>query len=232
MTKAHGPLTDATEDSTLSGSRARVLSALQQSPTPLGVEDLAERVQLHPNTVRFHLEALVESKLVSQERESRDVPGRPRTLYRPTENGNRAGQRSYRLLAEILTSHLASQALPGAAALDAGSSWGRLLAAAGGEGGLPDAEATGRLVDILAEIGFAPEHTTDDDGNQVLLHHCPFREAAEQNPEVVCGIHLGLMRGVLAELGSDVTAESLTPFVEPGLCVTKLSPAAEHSQPA
>jgi predicted ArsR family transcriptional regulator len=32
----------------------------------------------------------------------------------------------------------------------------------------------------------------------MLACRCPFREIAEARPDVVCSIHLGLMRGALA----------------------------------
>jgi predicted ArsR family transcriptional regulator len=71
-------------------------------------------------------------------------------------------------------------------------------------------------------VGFAPEATTVRRERQVLLHQCPFREAAIEHQEVVCSVHLGLMQGLLSELDAPLTAERLEPFVEPGLCVTHL----------
>ena len=38
-------------------------------------------------------------------------------------------------------------------------------------------------------------------------------------------MHLGLMQGALATLGSSATVEQLDPFAEPDLCVAHLSPA-------
>jgi hypothetical protein len=44
---------------------------------------------------------------------------------------------------------------------------------------------------------------------------------------VVCGAHLGIIQGALADLGGIVSATRLLPFVTPGLCVTTLArPAA------
>ena len=90
-------------------SRSRVLEVLQDTGAQLGVNDVAARLSLHPNTVRFHLEALVTSGLVDSEAEERDLPGRPRTLYSAKANSASAGRRSYRLLAEILASSMAAQ---------------------------------------------------------------------------------------------------------------------------
>src|SRR5690348_6424564 len=119
---------DPADGPALGESRARVLEVLQASDDPLGVGDVAARVGLHPNTTRFHLDGLVEQGLVRRDNEERDVPGRPRALYAALPHGARAGRRSYRLLAEILTSYLASSSRqPERAALKAGEAWGRFL---------------------------------------------------------------------------------------------------------
>ena len=209
----------------LGESRSRVLEVLQDTGAQLGVNDVAARLSLHPNTVRFHLEALVTSGLVDSEAEERDLPGRPRTLYSANANSASAGRRSYRLLAEILASSMAAQTShPREVAINAGQEWGRYL----GEGPTPfkrvDAdEATRRLVSAMEDIGFAPEAVTKGRRRQVLLNRCPFREVAQEHPEVVCSIHLGLMNGLLAELDAPLEVDRLDSFVEPSLCVASLS---------
>jgi predicted ArsR family transcriptional regulator len=219
-------LTDPDPASGMLGeTRSRVLEVLQDIGTQLGVGDVATRLSLHPNTVRFHLDALVASGLVDSEAEERNLPGRPRTLYSANANSANAGRRNYRLLAEILASSMAAQTShPRQAALNAGQEWGRYL----GEGPPPfkrvDAdEATRRLVSAMEDIGFAPEAVTKGRRRQLLVHHCPFREVAQEHPEVVCSIHLGLMNGLLAELGAPLEVNRLDPFVEPSQCVASLS---------
>jgi len=216
---------DPPGDGALGDSRSRVLAVLQAARAPLGVTDVAAQVGLHANTTRFHLEALVRQQLVERAVEERDVPGRPRALYTATADSARAGRRSYRLLAEILVGYLATHTKqPAQAALDAGEVWGRFLTQRPAPFRRVDAAAaTGQLVDALDDIGFAPEPVTAGRKRQILLHHCPFREAAEENREVVCSVHLGLMRGMLGELDAPIEAERLDPFVEPNLCVTGLS---------
>jgi predicted ArsR family transcriptional regulator len=79
-------------------------------------------------------------------------------------------------------------------------------------------------VHALDEIGFDPEAATVGRESQVLLHQCPFREAAAEYGEVICAVHLGLMQGLLAEIDAPVQADRLDAFVEPSLCVTHLVP--------
>jgi len=52
---------------------------------------------------------------------------------------------------------------------------------------------------------------------------------AEEHREIVCGVHLGLMRGVLAEQSAPVAAERLEPFVEPNLCIAHLRTGTKNS---
>ncbi len=225
---------DPPEHPVLGQSRERVLTVLQNSPEPLGVGDIAQQVDLHSNTARFHLDALVEAGLALRISEDRELPGRPRALYAASPDSGHAGRRSYRLLAEILTSYLAGQTKqPTRSALAAGEAWGHFLA----ERPQPfrrttAAEATTQLLNTLAGIGFAPEAVTRGRQRQILLHHCPFREAAEQHREVVCSIHLGLMRGLLAELDAPLDATRLDPFVQPTLCIAQLTRRTAARTPA
>src|SRR5581483_6355021 len=113
----------------LGASRARVLAALQWADDPVTISDVAGEVGLHPNTARFHLDALVDQGLATRTTEDRQRPGRPRALYRATDDARSAGRRSYRLLAEILTSYLAAHSRdPAKSALRAGEAWGRFFA--------------------------------------------------------------------------------------------------------
>src|SRR5665647_1283908 len=94
---------------TLGESRSRVLEILQDTGAQLGVNEVAAKLSLHPNTVRFHLDALVASGLVDSEPEENDLRGRPRMLYSANANNASAGRRNYRLLAEILASSMGAQ---------------------------------------------------------------------------------------------------------------------------
>jgi len=72
--------------------------------------------------------------------------GRPSTAYCAVEGGGGAGQRRYRLLAEMLSSLIAGvMPEPGQAAAEAGREWGRYLPAAGPYRRLDADEAVERL---------------------------------------------------------------------------------------
>ena len=214
-----------------------MLDMLRTADGPLGVREVAQRTGLHPNTARFHLEALVEAGLAAREAEDRETPGRPRIGYRAVADSP-AGGRRYRLLAEMLTSLIAgTMPEPGSAAEEAGREWGAYLTDQPPPyQRLGAAEAIAKLTAIMDELGFAPQAEAGADAGQyrLCLRQCPFREVAEHHQDVICSLHLGLMRGALARMRAPVTADRLDPFVEPSLCVTRLT-AREDSgarQPA
>jgi predicted ArsR family transcriptional regulator len=220
--------TDPESAYVLGQTRSRVWALLQDAADPLSVTDVADRVGLHPNTARFHLDGLVDASLAERATEDRQVPGRPRTLYTASPDATPTGRRSYRLLSEILTSFLSSQvAQPAKAAVKAGAAWGRYLAEKPAPFQRIDAaDATRQLVSVLDDVGFAPEATTAGGRRRILLHHCPFREVAETHDDIICSIHLGMMQGLLSELDAPLQADRLDPFVEPSLCVARLSTAS------
>ena len=214
----------AAEDSApLGRSRADVLDTLRAADGALGVREVAQRVALHANTARFHLEALVEAGLAVREAEGRETPGRPRIGYRAVADSP-AGARRYRLLAEMLTTLIAGTVLaPGNAAEEAGREWGAYLTEQPPPyRRLTAAESVAKLTGIMTELGFAPEPAVGEQ-YRLDLRHCPFREVAERHKDVICSLHLGLMRGALTTMRAPLSADRLSPFVEPGLCVAELT---------
>jgi predicted ArsR family transcriptional regulator len=214
----------------LGRSRSHVLEALESAGGAVAVADLAAQVHLHPNTTRFHLDALVDGGLAERHDEDRGTPGRPRALYTASPDSAGLGRRSYQLLAQILAGHLAAHSRsPALAAQDAGRAWGRFLARRPAPFTRIDADAaTGRLVDLLADIGFMPEAVTTSRRRRIDLHHCPFREIATTHGEVVCSVHLGLMQGLLTEIDAPIQAQRVEPFAEPMVCRVDLEEHPDH----
>jgi len=203
-------------------SRARILAELTDAGQ-LDARELAQRVGLHVNTVRVHLSVLTEAELVSSETLRTQSRGRPRIAYRPTVDAGEEGSRRYRLLAEILTA-LITRFGPGASELEEiGEAWGRYFVEAPPSARLSDDEAVAKLVALLADVGFEPRVARDRRARKILMHPCPFLELARSHQDVICPIHLGLIRGALAELGATTQVTTLEPFVRPDLCVARLA---------
>jgi predicted ArsR family transcriptional regulator len=214
-------------------NRRHLLRLLDDKAEPMLVSELAAKLGLHINTVRGHLASLEEAGLVERTAANRRGPGRPSVLYRATNRDVRSpASEGYRFLAEVLASSIqATSAEPDRVAHDAGHAWGRYLV----DRPLPF-ERVGRdraveqVVTTLAELGFSPEAAPDSSSVVIELHDCPFRDLARSRGNIVCSVHKGLIAGMLQELGGSVTIDALEPFVEPSLCVARLSETAAERQ--
>ena len=204
----------------MNGRRAEVLRVLREADDAMAVAEVADRLGVHVNTVRFHLDDLVRSGQVVSEPGRVRTAGRPPRVFRAVQRMDPSGERHYRMLSEILVAGLGEGIGSRRTAAAAGRAWGRTHAS-----DRADLSVTDRLVTLLADADFAPERrVTSDDSTEVSigLHNCPFLELAEGRPDVVCSVHRGLMEGALEAWGSEATVESLEAFVEPDLCLTRI----------
>ncbi len=209
-------------------SRAQILELVQEAEAPLDARELGTRVGLHVNTVRSHLHVLAQAGLISARREQRSRPGRPRVLYEATAEAlDTPALSSYRLLAQILAGSLAgSEHDPSARAEEAGRAWGaHLVRKPPPLTSISKEETIDQVVRLHEEHGFRPELRRAPSGQEIVLKRCPFHEVATTYPTVICPLHLGLVRGALAELATGVEADRLEPFAEPGACVTHITGA-------
>ncbi|MDQ2627733.1 MAG: helix-turn-helix domain-containing protein [Actinomycetota bacterium] len=218
------------------GRRLDVLRLVQAADEPLSIVQIADELGVHPNTVRFHLDTLVEEGRVEHTEPDHKGRGRPALMFRAIRQMDRGGTRRFRLLAEILTIGLAADSDPSGKALAAGRAWGKRLRPLNRPADPVGAdESTDHLVDMLDELGFQPEQLEPDDAGetQLGLRHCPFLELAETSTDVVCPIHLGLMQGALEAWDAPVTVDRLDSFAQPDLCVAHLkSMELDEREPA
>lgn len=223
-------------DQGLSSARARVLALLREAGRPLGIAEVGERLGVHPNSARFHLDALHDAGLIDSELERRPGPGRPRALY-AAHPGEPGSPRRYQLLSEILVGFLEDEVGDaGAAAERAGRAWSRQLAQHPEQAQNPEhaehpeqaePEGAGEILDAvvagLDRVGFASGVVDDEAGLRLEVRRCPFLEVARGHEQVVCSLHLGLMRGLLESLDAPLGVSELEPLVEPDLCLAHLS---------
>lgn len=197
-------------------SRAEVLEHLRSTGAAEPVATIATAVGLHENTARFHLEALIGVGLVHRELESRQRAGRPRVLYRAEPAPN---QQPFEDLAAALVRHYAGPMEDrGSRAEAAGMAWGAELLV--GESPEP-AAALPRLVDCLARMGYHPK-LVDGPSPSIELTPCPYAALAGEDPETVCRLHLGLLRGLLYG-GDPWEVSALEPYATPELCIVRLA---------
>lgn len=194
-----------------------MLSALLAEAEPVTLTDLSLLTGLHANTLRDHLDALESAGRVRRRTAAPTGPGRPRTLYEPVPADHPGGSEYAGLAAALASTIHRTSADPARDAAEAGEGWGHELAAdrhhlgANGEAG-----ARSNVVALLDEIGFAPRSDATD--TTVRLTRCPLLDTARRFPDVVCAVHLGIVRGALAEYGADPSGAELHPFAERGAC--------------
>lgn len=218
----------------LGPTRARVLALLQDAGEPMTAAAAGARLGLHVNSARFHLDGLTEDGLVVRRREERSTPGRPKVLYAAATAAPGVAHRSYRLLAEILISLLTDKLPdPRTSAEEAGHAWGRYLSPPPVPFSRPrEPEALDLLVHELDKMGFDSHVVDEPDSLRLEISHCPFLEVAEGHNDVVCSIHLGLMRGILDQVKAPVSADALEPLVEPSRCIAHLTRARRAAAPS
>ncbi len=49
-----------------------------------------------------------------------------------------------------------------------------------------------------AKLGFDPTTLEEPERATVAFAHCPFRDLAEEHPELVCALHCGLVEGFVS----------------------------------
>jgi len=147
------------------------------------------------------------------------------SLPRQTSSRHDRALASHRLLAQVLASHLAgSERNPSARAEEAGRAWGaHLVRKPPPFASISKEETIDEVVQLHEQIGFSPELRRAKSGQEIVLKRCPFQELATTYPAVICSVHLGLIKGALAELGTGVEADGLEPFAEPGACIAHVT---------
>lgn len=200
----------------LSPSRSALLVTLRDQPEPVTLAALVKMTALHENTVREHLDGLIRIGMVHRARAESVSRGRPAWLYMATETGSFDSE--YAGLASALARAIVrSSDRPAQAAELAGEEWGRQLARDRGAVFSTPVQARDRVVAVLDDLGFACE-TDEASPAEVRLTRCPLLEAAYRHTDVVCAVHLGIVRGVLQENGADPAGTQLFPFSEPRAC--------------
>jgi predicted ArsR family transcriptional regulator len=185
-------------------TRYAIYLELARAAAPLATAQIAETLDLHPNTVRPHLERMREVGLLEVVTDARGAVGRPQHRYSLAPDAPALGLEppAFPVLARMLLRMAASAGVPAADAVDAGREQGEAAATR-----QPDAvPCEDALLAELATLGFDPASVADDHGVTIAFTHCPFRELAEANPELVCGLHRGLVEGFVAARGDGEVA--------------------------
>lgn len=182
-------------------SRVQLLH-LVQTRANRTIGELCDATGLHPNTVREHLQRLIEGGYVIQASEHRTTRGRPRTLYSAATGAADASSPIARNKAK--------------AAAERGDLLRRVLPASASALGRDAIYQLDALIEHLEESGFEP--VVDDEQLTVDLSPCPHAAGRAEDRPMLCTVHLGLMQGVLAEAGGPLAAEAVRATALPADC--------------
>lgn len=184
-------------------TRLAVLEAIkiQRQAT---VASLAEALNLTPISIRHHLNTLQGEGLVRVEVERQSV-GRPRHVYRLTQEAQRYFPNNYHMLVGRLLDEMKATLSPEQIEQIIDNMAAHVAAQYGGKqlGGTLE-QRLQRLVDILGAEGFMAA-VQRIDGNTVLTElNCPYVYIGQKHPEV-CRIDHTIIRSIL---GRDVQQTS------------------------
>jgi predicted ArsR family transcriptional regulator len=191
----------------------------------------AEALNVARSVAAFHLDKLVDAGLADVRFErltGRSGPGAGRTakVYRRSDNeiGVSLPERRYDLAGGLLAEAVersSDDSVPVATALRrAATEMGRRI---GEAARVPAGRRSGRakrrdaLVGALEQHGYEPHLR----GGEIVLTNCPFHALAEEHRDLVCGMNLELLSGVIEGAGgADVLEARLAP--QPGYCCVRM----------
>jgi len=198
---------------------------------PVSRADAAAGVGVAHHVAKFNLDKLVTDGLLDIEyrrRLGRSGPGagRPAKLYRRTARDIAVSlpERRYDLAGEVLAAAISlaqDGRLPiGSALRTAARNAGhRMGETAGPE---PVADPRQAVGQVLARHGYEPRVT----GDGIVLSNCPFHRLARSHSELMCGMNLELINGVLDRVSPGGMAAHLDPGS--GRCCVTISETADQ----
>jgi predicted ArsR family transcriptional regulator len=197
--------------------RRRLYEVVTSHPGPVSRDEAASEAGIGRALAVYHLDKLVESGLLTasyQRPPGRRGPGagRPAKVYARSDRefAVTVPPREYELAARLLVQAVEADPSDRSRAVLAGAA--RRL---GTElGGAFERDAGERDVkDMLTQQGYEPCGGAD---GVIRLRNCPFHQLTEQHREVVCGMNLALVEGLVDGLGAGGLRPVLDP--QPGHC--------------
>jgi predicted ArsR family transcriptional regulator len=205
--------------------RRRLYDIVSSRSQPTSREDAAEAAGIRRSLAAYHLDKLVAEGLLETSYArtgERTGPGAGRTakLYRRSDAEISASlpPRDYERAAVLLAAALEHEPTGAARAALADGAYrlGRDSVDPGGED--PDA-----LVNALAATGYEPVCVAGD----IRLRNCPFHHLAEGHRDLICGMNVSLVQGMIDALPGDARTARLDRGPR-GCCVAI---ASRHAPP-
>jgi predicted ArsR family transcriptional regulator len=208
--------------------RARLYQVVADSSGPIGRDEAATAAGIGRPLAAYHLDRLVELGLLTasfQRPAGRIGPGagRPAKVYARSgrEFGVTVPQREYELAARLLAAAVDSDGTGTSRAmlLDAAREFGTDLGARARSRARVKLGARPAVEAALGQYGFEPCGTED---GSIELRNCPFHHLVAAHQELVCGMNLALMQGVISGMDEPGMRPRLNP--KPGRCCVVIGP--------
>lgn len=182
---------DLSTRSALPPTRLRVLERVESHAEPVTALEVATELGLHHNTVREHLDALIEAGFISAQSRSTGRRGRPSILYQSTAPAPEDVLDSYLALLDVVCETIGQDEAGLRCAQEIGRRWAQATDApevqANADGTpLSDEERVAALTPHLTTMGFAPER---HGAECVLLRACPLVTRSRVPHTLVCVMH-------------------------------------------
>jgi predicted ArsR family transcriptional regulator len=197
--------------------RRRLYEVVTSQPGPVSRDEAASAAGIGRALAVYHLDKLVESGLLTasyQRPPGRSGPGagRPAKMYARSDRefAVTVPPREYELAARLLVQ--AVEADPSDRSRTALAEAARRLGTELGSAFRPSA-AEPDVTGVLTRQGYEPCCGAD---GVIRLRNCPFHQLAEQHRELVCGMNLALVEGLVEGIGADGWRPALDP--RPGQC--------------
>jgi predicted ArsR family transcriptional regulator len=187
-------------------TRRDIYVLVRSHPEGLRAAEVATQFSLHPNVARHHLEKLASGGYLLVDLSRNESAGRPSKIYRAAsiETNLNFPPRRDDLLGILLARALERLPRDEAKALaeEVGYEYGLVLAAQmePGEGHRSVKAAVASVADALTAHGFAAHAEARNGSFTLVSEHCPFGEAAQRYPHVLCAVDTGMVRGMLEGL--------------------------------
>jgi predicted ArsR family transcriptional regulator len=193
---------------------------------PVGRDTAAAALGVARSVAAFHLDKLVAAGLLDAGYErppGRTGPGagRPAKVYArsPREIDVSLPPRRYDLAGAVLAEAVSRTAAGAASVTEAVAAVAREVGQRIGGEAAPRGRRSPRaaLLDALGRYGYEPRRS----GAEITLVNCPFHRLAEDHRDLVCGMNLELLGGVIEGVGGAETFDAeLAP--EPGYCCVRV----------
>jgi predicted ArsR family transcriptional regulator len=166
------------------------------------VAEVAAQFGLHPNVARMHLAKLEQAGFLATDFRRSSGGGRPAKLYRLSDVVVTFGfpPRRYELLSRLALEALAaggSREDTLHACREAGAEEGRRALAQEARAPVDAAQAAELVQRVAEEQGLLPDVQWRDEGLEVVVNNCTFRELSGVDPDLVCAMHRAFLEGVL-----------------------------------